>query len=451
MALLGFAQLMLPRFFAWPCFFTCVALGLRFEAGLETVSSSGLASNETAKEAKPEQMGPDGPAITSGHTPFGWHMVSFNREDVASNMNPLNCDGLSRKGSRIPPDLSGLWWQDGVAGRFSPEVVASYAQGRWEPGAKGCKSSKLFHYRRDEKKRGVIRVGGPYKDEVPCQGKLSFFAFDHRTWAYTFMSEIFAKAMAISPPGTMNMRYEMVCGGREPGRLTICKMGPRLDFFPQRLLAKILGMAVFPLEWSMVRITDDLWVRYSLWPVTRNSPPDKYYVKRIVNCDGYPGRYWSQYSSGVGDDRSAPATDEFGHPLNLKNRKVVKAPRTLTIRAHQPTDRKTMELSQDHVHALHGTSLPSQRWSLFGKKAKQQAPRTSLQFQGQRQEFTYPGQAPDGISSSRQPLRVPGQRDSLQVPGQYHQGILYPTYSCASPRRRWLLSFSLYLAWSASR
>merc|ERR1712178_455769 len=145
-----------------------------------------------------------------------WMTQTFDRDKVAENMEYVNCNGDSRKGSNIPLDFSGLWWMDGNP---APEDVSSFGQGVWTPGLDGCRSSQVYHLSEDEKKRGTIK--DYFENEVPCRGRLNMDYFDERTWAWP--KSILSPEFVIGGPKLGAFRIEFVCGGEDPEFLTICK------------------------------------------------------------------------------------------------------------------------------------------------------------------------------------------------------------------------------------
>lgn len=290
---------------------------------------SGANSNATAK---------------AKYNPLNWIMRPFPRWDVADHMVRASCRGQTPNGDFIPNDFGGLFWQDGVMGRGSPEVVASFSSGKWEAGLDACRKSTIFHYTDDEKRSGTIKVGGPFQDSVPCRGVLRFFYFGHRTWAWNSLASLGLAAGAMGATLTGTMQLEMVCGGKDPNFLTICKISQKPHGKINRTLTNAASY-VFPLEWSQVRVADDMWVRYSLWPANKLGikivGPDQYFVKRIVNCDGQPNtRFWKQFSwGGFATDLNTPHQDVFGNKLANKFRLTSPVPLMLSVRVSLSTDR----------------------------------------------------------------------------------------------------------------
>lgn len=263
----------------------------------------------------------------------GWSMTTFDRKDVAKSMVGLACNRISEKGSKLPQGWDGIWWQDGVP---STEMANTWAQAVWTPGADACRKSTIWYYSEEERAKGVVQ--GPYNDTVPCQGRMTFFAYDHRNWAYNTANEAVARSSALL--GRMN--FDMVCGGADKNHLTICKMNMELPSKGQQSRAAIFS-DLFPLEWSMVKVTDDMWVRYSKFPGVDKEGKiafHKYYYKKITDCHGKPGKYWDEFVSGGKRAGSGePEKDVFGGRLNLNNRTSSEVPSKIYIRAHRQTDK----------------------------------------------------------------------------------------------------------------
>jgi len=258
----------------------------------------------------------------------GWHVVKFKRNDIIKHLPPLKCNGISEQGSKIPLDFTGVWWQDGVP---STEIANSWAQAVWEPGVEACRKSTIYFYGKEERDEGVVMDA--FNHSVPCRGRATFFAFDHRVWAYTWLMELMAQFMAT----TKRMYMDMVCGGEDPNYITVCKLFMELPEKKQKT-AEAIGNK-FPLEWSMVRVNRDMWVRYSKKTGTEKKPPHKYYLKRIVDCSGKEGPYWSEFESG-GDKKGecGPTKDVLGNDLNYNNRTSSKVPDKIVIRANKKMD-----------------------------------------------------------------------------------------------------------------
>lgn len=230
---------------------------------------------------------------------FGFHDKLFQREHVARNMARVDCQGNSEKAGGIPLDFSGLWWMDG---NFMPERVASFGQARWIDGEKGCKEAKLFNYGESEKSKGIIKSWRG--DTVPCKGRLEFGYWDDRTWA--FAGNVAGKAAADGmAQGSINV--ELVCGGRDddPYNLTICKTQMPVQWAATRKALKLVSDYVFTLDYQQQRVNNDMWVRYTPFPLKLFA--HQYFLKRIIDCNGDPVQpYFDQFNSG------GKAVDDFG-------------------------------------------------------------------------------------------------------------------------------------------
>merc|ERR1740123_34251 len=103
--------------------------------------------------------------------------------------------------------------------------------------------------------------------------------------------------------GTLgDSRMEFVCGGPSARNLTICKVGAfapgpeaadgsTLEKMRRKLLELGAGAFNSLATFSMVRVSEDYWIRYS----TGDFP---YHLKRISDCGGKPvERHWRQFTS----------------------------------------------------------------------------------------------------------------------------------------------------------
>lgn len=270
---------------------------------------------------------------------FGWHVVSFNREDTAQNMVTGNCDGTTPRGGTIPPDLCGLWWQDRDPN--SQEQVMSFGEATWTPGVEGCRQTTIPFYTKEERETGIIR--GPFNETVPCQGRLTFFVYDHRMWAYSHgLTETLAETAAIGK----KMTADFVCGGQSEKYLTICKTSPEIG---SEMRYKVINSAIntvtyFPSEFYQVRVNKDMWIRYSGYRGKTGSDYLSnvvYYPKRIIDCHGRPTEHWNEFrQGGQKRDVKGPAKDHFGNPMDYRCNASSKVPPKLLIRAHRKTDKE---------------------------------------------------------------------------------------------------------------
>jgi len=248
-----------------------------------------------------------------------WREQSFKREDIAKNMVYVDCNGNSAKASGIPKDFGGLWWMDG---NFAPEVVASFGQGTWFPGEEGCKGARIFHYGSDEKKKNIVK--GPHKGSAQCRGRLMLPYWENRTWAFENIrgTHVFQ---------AIDFKAEFVCGGDDPNYLTVCKVAMPADSVTNAV-SKVISNTVFAFAYWMVRVNENLWVRYT--PLPGGVFSHQYFLKRITDCNGAPVEpYWGQFNSnGRGKDSFSGVRDAFGSRL-WRRWSVSKVSSTLMVRA----------------------------------------------------------------------------------------------------------------------
>jgi len=271
---------------------------------------------------------------------WGWYIVKFEREDIGESMAKLSCAGESAKGTYVPPDLGGVWWQD--RNPNPQEQAMSFGQATWDPGPEGCRKTTIPFYTDEEKQAGIIK--GPVSGSVPCLGRLSFFVYDHRTWAYSpyTLNEGMAQSAALGH----KMYVDMVCGGPDVSNLTLCKVSPEIGSQAlYRAVDTVANTLVnFPTEYYQVKMNNDLWVRYSGYRGKTGADylsKGVYFLKRVVGCDGSKTRYWDEFSAGgQSTDIDGPDMDVFGHPVDYRLKESSKVPDKLWIRAHGPTDKE---------------------------------------------------------------------------------------------------------------
>eukprot|EP00928_Gymnodinium_smaydae_P089098 TRINITY_DN7309_c0_g1_i1.p1 TRINITY_DN7309_c0_g1~~TRINITY_DN7309_c0_g1_i1.p1 ORF type:complete len:553 (-),score=65.24 TRINITY_DN7309_c0_g1_i1:98-1756(-) len=231
----------------------------------------------------------------------------FKKEDIESNMVYADCDGNTADGDTVPKEFGGLWWMDGNPASIF-EVVASFGQASWH----GCETSTLIEWSDEERAANVIT--SPFGDKVPCRGVLVFKFSANRGWA---MPDTFA-AKTYAWLGTMvNQNMEFVCGGHDPGNLTVCKLGASQGLVSSIMnkLRKWLIADTFNTltKFAMVKADDNLWVRYSLMGRHR------YFLKRVISCDGKWTHYKNEFMSHGTAVPERNRRDVFGHGRDKRN------------------------------------------------------------------------------------------------------------------------------------
>lgn len=264
---------------------------------------------------------------SQGFPRFGFGLQHFRREDVAKNMVFATCDGRNAIGQQVPALWGGLWWMDGNP---APETVASFGHAEWIPGVQACKDVKLSHYEEEEKSAGIIK--DPHGNTEPCQGRMIVAFWEDRMWAMpdTLVGRAYEAAGTVG-----DSHMEFVCGGPSQTNLTICKVGAfpgpekapesKIEQWRRKLLE--LGADAFNslAAFSMVRVNEDYWIRYSLG--------DKfpYHLKRISDCNGKPvERHWRQFLSN-GTERPYVEKDIYGNGGDDREH-VAKVPENLFTR-----------------------------------------------------------------------------------------------------------------------
>lgn len=310
-----------------------------------TIQSRSANASQNARQWRPSQT--KTVAEQTRAAGLGWHIVKFNREDIGENMVNIGCDGTSAKNTYIPPDLAGIWWQD--RNSMPAEQAMSYGNAKWDPGPEGCRKTTIPWYSQEERNAGIIK-SPIHEGSLPCLGRITFFVYDHRNWAYKpyTLNEAMAQGAAVAK----KMVFDGVCGGTSDYDIKLCTMTTEIS--SQKLYEAVdtLTNTVthFPTEFYQVRVNEDMWVRFSGYRKARLAGKrgsdylsmKMYYVKRLVGCSGQHTRYWDEFNAGGNQvDFQGPENDVFGNTLGkYTSTPSSKVPDKLWTRANKAIDQE---------------------------------------------------------------------------------------------------------------